>query len=312
MSKKRQLKHERTHLSQGEARIYRQKHWPHHYKVRLSGDLLAPFNAEPLNAADYVSLDGAGDAARFSPESLALPNWALSLQTVTLDLIRETAQTSDGVSVLVAAVIEFHIIERRSLIVEMIRDGKFKALGSVFANRCRAAIASEIGRMHYGQAIEHQGDNCTSLKDALNRSVNDLVNPDADGLGIEVTSANLKVEAKHESGETAHGPASRADFDLPNKARRILRFLRDSEPTAAELAWVERQLDRLIELESRRVIASGQATVVFVDGHATATADMNAADFMALAQSDRVKEMPNPDPAPPLVDLRKEPLEPAE
>ncbi len=294
MSKNRQLNLVRQSLSQGEARIYRQRHWPHNYKVRLSRDMLAPFAAEELDAAEHVSLRGGGETARYSPSSLALPGGALSLQTVTLTIGPETAQTSDGVPVKVAAIVEFHIIENRKGIEGMVKDGKFKALGAVFANRCRSAIAAEIGRMHYGAAIEHQGANCSSLKDALNRSVNDLVNASADGLGIEVTSANLRVEAKGEAGEHGDAAPGRADFDLPNKARRILRFLREHQPTAAELAWIERRIDRLIELESRRVLASGKATIVYVDGTAKELAEMNAADFMALAQSGRADDVSAP------------------
>lgn len=291
MSKQRRVKSAREGLTQGEARIYRKNLWPHNYTVRLSRDLFGPFMAEALDAGAHVSLDGAGETARYSPPTLALPGGALSLQTVTLTIGPETAQTSDGVLVKVSAIIEFHIIESRAMIAGMVKDGKFKTLGAVFANRCRAAIASEIGRMHYGEAIEHQGDNCSSMKNALNRSVNDVVNTRADGLGIEVTSANLRVEAKHELGESGDAGSGRADFDLPNKARRILRFLREHQPTAAELVWIERQIDRLIDLESRRVVASGKATIVLVDGAGRELAEMNAADFMALAQSGRADDV---------------------
>ncbi|MEZ5894485.1 MAG: SPFH domain-containing protein [Parvularculaceae bacterium] len=297
-------------LSQGEARIYRKSVWPHQYKIRFARDPFEPAFAERIDAGDHVSLAGAGDTARFSPASLALQNGALSLQTATLSLGPVRAQTSDGVAVVVHAIIEFRIIENRKLIERMLREGKFRSLGAVFADRCRAAISSEIGRMHYGQAIEHQGANCASLREALNDSVNDLVNGDADGLGIAVSSANIRVEGKGETGSPGAVTPRQPDFDLPNTARRIHRFLREENPNREALLWIERNIERLILLERTRMLSSGNAVIVAVDGAERDIANLNAADYYALSQASRKNVSDNVSDDDDVIDVRAEEPEP--
>ena len=274
---------QRLKVGPNEARLFQRKIRPYPYLVQLSSDWAAPVLADPLDAAEVVSLAGGGETARYQPEELANPNGLLSLQRVTLNLGPEVAQTSDGVAVEVRATIEFYLEEKKAWLVKLLKDGTLRSLGQTFADRARSAIISKLGEVHYGTAIGNQSSVGTRVEHQLAASVGGSPFESDGKLGVRIISTKLRID-RHEQVRTGEveTPRQTADFDLPNKARRIVRFLREEKPTPDELTWVAARLDGLVALEKARLMSNGRATVVMAEGIANPVANAGLSDFLDL------------------------------
>ena len=285
-------------LSSGEAFIYRQRFWPKRYKVRLSKDIFQPMSAEVIDTNEHVSLEGAGDGASFLPDTMVLPNGALSLHGVNLILESASAQSVDGVRVHYDATIEFRIIENKDWLERLLNDGRLKNLGSVIANRTRNIVSVEIAKKRYTQAIEHQGVVKTNVQEALRRELSISPFKSGESLGVEIIHVSLNIEKQSDSTSTNGLPAvssSNGEFDLPAIAKRILHFLRDEQPNNNELRQINEYIGALIKLENAKLYSNAKGSVIVSDTNIQPIENSSLSDFMELAQ---IPQSPAPDDGP--------------
>ena len=286
-----------TILSPREARIYRSKIPPHRYIIRFANDIVPLFFCKWEHARQHVSLTGAGDLARFSRPNLASSEGNLSLETTTLSLGPEIAQTSDGVKVSVTASVEFRIEKNKCLIRKLLEDGKLKSLGVVLPNRCRSIMSTEIGKLHYGDAIEHQGFARARILKALQESMGGSPENDEGLMGLEVSSFILKVSRDEKPKSSPEG-AEHAEMDLANELRRLHRFYNEVPQDPEMLGWITRWMSMRAELERMRILAEGDATVVVMpngDGGGRIT---SLGELLELADRQKQSAEPSAPPVP--------------
>ncbi len=227
-----------------------------------------------ISIADVASLVTNDPESVFSPQSLAAPSGALSLQKISLNIEVSEAPTSDGIPVSVTVAVEFRLRRSARRLARALEEGVLQGLAVNLPRRVRTIVGDVVGRCSLVGAVERQNELCRAVEARLREMARGE-------LALEIDRVLLRVGVVNHS-DTERQSTDKPSVDAVYELRRFLTVFAESghaltKDDVKTLALAANDKDKL------RILARSSAPLVIVPAEAAGLVGADIADLARAA-----------------------------